>query len=193
MSFYERHPELKKFLIPGTPFTSVWWSYDDRPYNYHHDWNTYGAACLICPEDVLGGNLIVKNPEGTKTYSIHMMKGKIICGRWALSQHCNVPVLEAKKRYSMVFYCDSRPMLGKQYKPCSLSHPTEESIHSRFVKNAAINSTTIESDDDDHNHVSENHLQNMNQAALDYDGFVPPDLVAAMAQAAGQGRLCGGR
>ena len=46
MEFYDKRPWLLDYLIPGTPCTSLWWSYDDRPFNAHKDWNTYGAAIL---------------------------------------------------------------------------------------------------------------------------------------------------
>jgi hypothetical protein len=114
--FDKERPDLKKFLIPGTPCTSIWWSYDDeRPYNLHKDWNTYGAAFLFCPEDREGGNVVILNPEGDidLAASLHMSEGKILCGCWARSQHCNEPVSDGKRRFSLVAYFDSRVETGK--------------------------------------------------------------------------------
>jgi hypothetical protein len=38
--------------------------YTLRPNNLHKDWNTYGAAFLFCPEEQVGGDIVLLNPEG---------------------------------------------------------------------------------------------------------------------------------
>jgi hypothetical protein len=140
--FKKERPDLKKYLIPGIPCTSIWWSYDDRPYNLHFDWNTYGAAFLFCAEERDGGNVVVLNPEGELDLaaSIHLDEGKMLCGRWARSDHCNEPVLDGKKRFSFVAYFDSRIETGN-YLECFESHPTEE-----IVRNLAIHSEMLHSE-----------------------------------------------
>lgn len=124
--FRKQRPDLKQYLIPGLPCTSIWWSYDDRPFNLHHDWNSYGAAFLFCPEERAGGEIVILNPDGDLDLaaSIHMTEGKVLCGRWARSPHCNLPLLEDKKRFSFVAYFDSRIETGN-YLSCFENHPTE--------------------------------------------------------------------
>ena len=80
---------------------------------------------LICIEEREGGNIIVMNPEGELAASIHMTEGKVLCGRWARSLHCNEAVTDGKRRFSMVAYCDSRITTGT-YLPRYELHPTEQ-------------------------------------------------------------------
>lgn len=138
MAFYEARPNLKKFLIPRTPCTSCWWSYDSRPFNLHNDWNTFDAAFLVCPVDIAGGNVIFTNPQGTRAVSVHMSPGKSICGRWALSDHCVAPLEDGNSdqfRFSLVFYFDRRIATGC-YKECYISHVTENALQLDVKSNA---------------------------------------------------------
>jgi hypothetical protein len=141
MNFYKRTPDLAKYLIPGTPCTSVWWSYDDRPFNLHHDWNTYGAAFLFCPEERKGGNVVIENPdgaaflfcpeerkggnvvienpEGELAALVHMSEGKVLCGRWACSPHCNEPVTDGETRFP-ILHCRVLRQQNNNGKVCTL-------------------------------------------------------------------------
>lgn len=77
MAYFDRHPELLPYLIPGTP-------------------NTYVAAILIFVEERDGGNIVVMNPEGELAASVQMSGGKVLCGRWARSLHCNEPLRDGR-------------------------------------------------------------------------------------------------
>lgn len=175
MDFFDDHPHLKKMLIPKTPFTSVWWSFDERPFNIHHDWNTFGGACLVCPDEVPGGNIIVFSPDGCR--------GKILCGRWGLSRHCTASVPTGEKRFSMVFYFDSRIFTGK-YKECYLTHPTQQIMRTEDGPEPMPELADAVDGVEDPTAAFAGY-------GLEKDGLVPPDLVRALHARIGKRGACG--
>jgi hypothetical protein len=117
MAYYnlEENKHKKKYLLPGTPCTGIWWSCDGREHNVHVDRNAYCSSFIFCPESYSGGALILRNKKMPAVQCKHLLQlGEVIAGRWSRSEHCIDACNES--RNSFVLYGEYRILEKDTYK-----------------------------------------------------------------------------
>ena len=117
MAYYDlpENKHKKKFLLPGTPCTGIWWSCDGRGHNMHIDRNAYCSAFVFCPDNYSGGALVLENQKMPGVHCEHLLQlGEVIGGRWSRSDHCINDCEEF--RNSIVMYGEYRIVEKEGYK-----------------------------------------------------------------------------
>ena len=118
MAYYDlpENQERKKYLLPGTPCTNIWWSVDSRAENKHVDWNAYGASFLFCPDNYRGGEITLQHNKMKSIRCKQLLKlGQVFAGRWGRGHHYNQYVDPDECRNSFVMYGDSRILEKTNY------------------------------------------------------------------------------
>lgn len=118
MKHYDTEENMwrKRFLLPGTPCTGIWWSCDSRGYNEHIDFDAYGVAFVFSTGNYTGGDLTFRHKNIAEIQcSQHLKLGEVVAGRWSRSPHFIKRCKKGEERSVIVVYGDYRILKETTY------------------------------------------------------------------------------